>query len=238
MWKFLEKRLEFAISVDRDIDAPCQAVWERFIDIDRHPECITGIHSIERLDSSRKGDPLRLGTRYRVNRVNDHGEFYGGDWTVVAIDDEKKAFPKSVTFYTDNLGNGATCSSTWTVGPPLDITSDGQKKSYATISIALVPQKLFLMAGRIMCSCVFRKRAIEASDIDLRDFAAASGDARTALEVPSFSDRRLTLLDSESASSFEGDDVSTKKLQSETIQAKLVLQQDGEERNCSTCQAA
>mmetsp|Transcript_16664 Transcript_16664/g.47831 ORF Transcript_16664/g.47831 Transcript_16664/m.47831 type:complete len:238 (+) Transcript_16664:95-808(+) len=47
-------------------------------------------------------------------------------------------------------------------------------KSIATITLAVVPTKLFLIAGRLMCCCVYKQRALSATEEDLEDMAAAS----------------------------------------------------------------
>ena len=47
-------------------------------------------------------------------------------------------------------------------------------KSVATITLAIVPNRLFLMAGRIMCCCIFKKRAQTCTDEDLEDLRAAA----------------------------------------------------------------
>ena len=47
-------------------------------------------------------------------------------------------------------------------------------KSIATITLAIVPTKLFLIAGRLMCCCVYKQRALSATEEHLEDMAAGA----------------------------------------------------------------
>jgi len=126
---------------------------------------------------------IRVGMRYRIYRELQDGEHYFADWDITHVrygDDDvnveptsssswREAAAYSVTFYSTNIAGGEiTASSTWTV------RSAGEKRSIASISIAYIPRRICLNLGRIVCSCLLKRKAIKLTEVDLEDFAVAA----------------------------------------------------------------
>ena len=218
-----ERYLEFAVGSSIDIDASPDIVWSVMCDIDKYSQVFWNITKVERLDGSKEGSAIAVGSRYRIHRQTRQRERYFADWTVTAMEPGR-----SITFYSNNIvSDGMTSSTTWSVAPasPLeskrrkrksvtrrlsgtletmtrrrssnislpgahDLASlqaadeDGKKsedihvltpvKSIATITLAIVPTKLFLIAGRLICCCVYKQRALSATEEDLEDMAVAA----------------------------------------------------------------
>lgn len=143
-----------------------------------------------------KDDVIHVGMRFRIHRVNEDGARYFGDWDVTHVEnnfarnddydeDENTASVNaksassrsgkpeySVTFFTANVLGGILCSSTWSVRRSPD---GDDHRTIASIGIAFLPRRLFYMAGiRILWSCFLRRRAVELTEIDLNDIAAAA----------------------------------------------------------------
>ena len=77
----------------------------------------------------------------------------------------------SVTFFTANVMGDIIVSSTWSVRRSPE--GSGQH-TIASIGIGYLPKRLFYVAGRLLCSCCLRRRAIELTEIDLNDIATAA----------------------------------------------------------------
>ena len=52
-------------------------------------------------------------------------------------------------------------------------TKEDPTKSVASITLAIMPTKLFLVAGRVLCCCFYKKRALSVTEKDLEDLAFA-----------------------------------------------------------------
>ena len=216
-----ERYLEFAVGSSIDINASPDIVWSVMSDIDKYSQVFWNITKVERLDGSKEGSAIAVGSRYRIHRQTRQRERYFADWTVTAMEPGR-----SITFYSNNIvSDGMTSSTTWSVTPApppeskrrkrksvtrrlsgtletisrrrssnislpelndlaalQDVDGDAKKsddivmpaKSIATITLAIVPTKLFLIAGRLMCCCVYKQRALSATEEDLEDMAAAA----------------------------------------------------------------
>lgn len=228
----LERYLEFAIARSIDIDASPDEVWKILTDIDNFPDVFWNVTSVERLDGSKAGSAIKVGSRNRIHRQTKQGERYFGDWTVTALEPGR-----SITFYSPNIvSDGMTSTTTWSVAPAgckprkeqeqddksddgddmTNNTSPGSQgfaekraswvgrtselvqqklswglgsakgnansgdtgedpsKSVASITLAIMPTKLFLVAGRILCCCFYKKRASSVTEEDLEDLAKAA----------------------------------------------------------------
>ena len=204
-----------------DIDVPPDIVWSVMSEIDQYSEVFWNVTKIERLDGSKQGSAIAVGSRYRIHRQTRQGERYFADWTVTAMEPGR-----SITFFSNNIvSDGMTSSTTWSVAPAPPPESKRKKrksvtrrlsgtletitrrrssnislpgvddlaalqaadgdarksedvvmpvKSIATITLAIVPTKLFLIAGRLMCCCVYKQRALSATEEDLEDMAAGA----------------------------------------------------------------
>jgi len=143
-----------------------------------------------------KDDVIHVGMRYRIHRVNKDGATYFGEWDVTRVeictrdsnhDDNNTASVNddaveesassrsekpeySVTFFTANVMGDIIVSSTWSVRR----SPEGDHHTIASIGIGYLPKRLFYMAGRLLCSCCLRRRAIELTEIDLNDIATAA----------------------------------------------------------------
>ena len=216
-----ERYLEFAVGSSIDIDVSPDIVWSVMSAIDKYSEVFWNVSKVERLDGSKEGSAIAVGSRYRIHRQTRQGERYFADWTVIAMEPGR-----SITFYSNNIvSDGMTSSTTWSVAPApppeprrkkrksvtrrlsgtletitrrrssnislpgaddlaaLHAADGGAKKSegvvmpvksIATITLAIVPTKLFLIAGRLMCCCVYKQRALSATEEDLEDMAVGA----------------------------------------------------------------
>eukprot|EP00567_Pseudictyota_dubia_P010968 CAMPEP_0197463768 /NCGR_PEP_ID=MMETSP1175-20131217/62715_1 /TAXON_ID=1003142 /ORGANISM="Triceratium dubium, Strain CCMP147" /LENGTH=195 /DNA_ID=CAMNT_0042999609 /DNA_START=169 /DNA_END=753 /DNA_ORIENTATION=+ len=181
----------FAVAAHKDIDAPCDVVWKLLANMEDLASVFSGVTNVERIDGRISTDDATahargakmpmpdnlapVGSKWRVHRQLKSGEQYYGDWAVTKIDDSRDC-SRSIVFHTTGLAGGAaTATTTWTVEPA--VGEDGQSSCKAcrvTMTLAVVPHKLFVIVGTLMCCCVFKQRAIVSTERDLDDLNIAA----------------------------------------------------------------
>lgn len=75
----------------RDVNAPCDVLWEVVTDIDRYPFTLTTVKAIERLDGSDTGTTVIPGTKWRQIRESPQGYEVVAEMTVRAIEDSGRS---------------------------------------------------------------------------------------------------------------------------------------------------
>ena len=145
-----------ALRISRDIEAPPEQVWKVLTDLEGSPEVISGITSVELLDS---GTDFGVGTTWRETRV-----MFGREATEVM---EIVAVDEGSSYVAEANGRGARYRTTLSVseaegGSRLTMTFDAQPTGLVSKFFGATLGKLFAGATR---------KAIEK---DLEDIAAAA----------------------------------------------------------------
>jgi hypothetical protein len=111
----------------------------------------------------------------------------------------------TTTYFTNEVAGGVTGSCTWSISPSTTAGSSSKKKGVGnhhdhdtiddscdrctlTVSYALVPLRLCLSIGFILCSCPLRQNVMKLASLDLEEigaFAEAKYAAASASTVPS-----------------------------------------------------
>jgi len=141
-------------------------------------------------DSSSSGSAaLRKGLRFRTHRTvrtkngEDTGVKFKMDWSVTDVVDNGPNNLRSFTLFSTNMtGNALVIMSTWTVEPGAEFDDDdtlneeerSQRQRLGcrlTVNRSFLPQKAVTILGRVVCSCEYKKKAMQSIRGDLNDVA-------------------------------------------------------------------
>jgi hypothetical protein len=147
---------------------------------------------------------IATGTKFRVHRVWDNGKPYYGDWVVTDVrtysdagevshdslavrnepklgKEEDSTFMRerrgyALSFFTNNVAEGVTASTTWSVYAPSSKTGDPslskmEDRCTLTVGYGIVPRKFCLAFGVILCSCTIKRKVTQLTNLDLDEIA-------------------------------------------------------------------
>eukprot|EP00567_Pseudictyota_dubia_P013362 CAMPEP_0197445372 /NCGR_PEP_ID=MMETSP1175-20131217/10606_1 /TAXON_ID=1003142 /ORGANISM="Triceratium dubium, Strain CCMP147" /LENGTH=143 /DNA_ID=CAMNT_0042976319 /DNA_START=109 /DNA_END=536 /DNA_ORIENTATION=+ len=117
----------------RDVNAPCDVLWDVVTDIDKYPLTLTTVQSIKRVDGSDAGTPLRPGTKWRQTRDFPKGTENVVEMTVRAIEECDGnnecvgPYPKSLTITGEFDDRSAMTTITLTVESAMESNTNGSR---------------------------------------------------------------------------------------------------------------
>ena len=141
----------------RDVNASASRLWETVTDLDRSPQVLSGVDSVERLDG---GGGLRVGTRWRETRT------MLGRQATEEMEVTHLSPGRSYTVQADS--RGAHYESTVSVEPLND------HRSRLSMTFAAAPNGLIARAFATTIGRLFEGATRKALQKDLDDLAAAA----------------------------------------------------------------
>ena len=152
----------FEATISRDVAAPVEKVWAVLIDLDRAPDVVTAITSVERLDESHGFD---VGTKWRETL-----EFSGRQ---ARQTQEVTALDPGRSYTVDSYNKRSHYSTTLELAPRGD-------DSTVRMTFTSVPNSVFGTIGGATVGRLFRGMTRRALEEHLADLAtAAESDTRT-----------------------------------------------------------
>lgn len=181
--------LEFATTSQIEINASCEAVWNKVHDVENFPTTFKGVYMASVLDNE---DPRKVGSRRKVVRICSKGHCFAATWSLVRNDDDEQPFPRSCQFYSDDfVGPGkAVASTTWTVAP----SEEDPKTCIVTVSMAIIPHSFFMVTGRLVFVPLMKKITRKGVQEDLNDLALAC-TSTTGSEIENSKSERTDVTD-------------------------------------------
>lgn len=164
-----------ATSVQLEVKASAHQVWLRLHDFDNLHKVFSTVHAAQAL-----GSPWEVGSKIKVTRSLPTKHFFLATYTIVRHDDKMMEFQ----FYSEDIVSPgvATVSTTWKVESSL--LAEDNDECLVTISIAVVPQKIMVLAGRFIFA-PFLKRIVKGTILqDLKDLAALFDKEQEQIKKP------------------------------------------------------